>query len=286
MERSQGAAPAAAPAPVVGIVAGGGQFPLLCARAVREAGGRVVAACHRGETDPRLESEAHVSRWFHLGQLGRLLGFFRKEGVEEVIFAGTIAKRRIFFDVRPDLRALALWRRLGSRLDDNLLKAVASELEGEGFQVVSATRYLHDLVTPRGVLSRRAPSREEWEDIRFGWRIAKEIGRLDIGQCVVVKERTVLAVEAMEGTDATIRRGGELARGGAVVVKVCKPHQDLRFDLPSLGVATIETMAQAGAAVLAVEAGRSLFFDRGEALELARRRGVAVVGLTPEEVEG
>ncbi len=269
----------------MGIVAGGGQFPLLCARAVTDMGGRAVAACHRNETDPRLEEAVDAARWFHLGQLGKIIGFFKKEGVEEVIFAGTITKKRIFFDVRPDLRTLSLWRCLGSRLDDNILKAVASELEREGFQVVSATNYLSDLVTPSGVMTRRRPSREQWADIRFGWRVAKEIGRLDIGQCVVVKERTVLAVEAMGGTDATIRRGAALAHGDAVVIKICKPNQDTRFDLPSLGTTTVETMMEAGAGVLAAEAGRSLFFDRSSAIELADRHGLVIVGVGPGDME-
>ncbi len=270
--------------PTVGLVAGGGQFPILCAGAVRRQGGRVVAAAHRGETEASIEEAADVCRWFYLGQLGKIMGFFKKQGVEEVVFAGTITKKRIFFDVRPDLRAISIWRRMRSRLDDSILRAVASELEAEGFRVVSATEYMGEIVTPRGVLTRKSPSKAQWDDIRFGWRLAKEIGALDIGQCVVVKDKAVLAVEAIEGTDETIKRGAALAGGGAVVVKVCKPGQDTRFDLPSLGLKTVETMTESGAEVLAVEAGASLFFDMEEAVALADKKGITIVGIDEKEL--
>ncbi|MDL1962237.1 MAG: UDP-2,3-diacylglucosamine diphosphatase LpxI, partial [Deltaproteobacteria bacterium] len=197
----------------------------------------------------------------------------------EAIFAGSITKTRIFKDVRPDLRAINLWRSLDNRLDDGILRSIAAELEQEGIQILSSTVLLKELLVPSGVLTGCKPSKSQWEDIHFGWELAREIGRLDIGQCLVVKDRAVLAVEAIEGTDQTIRRGGQLGGSGAVVIKVCKPTQDTRFDLPSVGVGTIEQMIRAKASVLAVEAGRTLFFNRDSTVDLADRSSIAVVGI-------
>ncbi len=263
----------------LGLVAGGGQFPLLCARAARRQGRSIVAVAHKGETDPLLSEEVDQIEWVYLGQLGRLIETLKKAGASEAIFAGSITKTRIFKDVRPDLRAINLWRRLGNRLDDGILRSIAAELEQEGIQVLPSTILLKRLLVPSGVLTRCKPSEGQWEDIRFGWELAREIGRLDIGQCLVVKDRAVLAIEAIEGTDQTIRRGGQLGGPGAVVIKVCKPGQDTRFDLPSVGVETIEQMVQVKASVLAVEAGRTLFFDKDSTIDLANRSSIAVVGI-------
>jgi DUF1009 family protein len=265
-------------AKVVGIVAGGGQFPLLLARSVKQKGHRVAAVGLSGQTSEALASQVDFYREIHVGQLGKLIKLLKGAGVEEVVFAGRVKKPRSVLEARPDLRALKVWRRLRSRNDDHILRAVAEELEAEGLRVVSATEYLDFLLTPEGVLTRRRPTKEEYQDIVFGWSMAKAIGELDIGQCVVVKERVVIAVEAMEGTDATILRAGSLVKE-AVVVKVCKPRQDTRFDLPSVGKGTIKTMLEAGARVLALEAGKSLFFDREEALALADEAGLTIVGL-------
>jgi DUF1009 family protein len=267
----------------LGLVAGGGQFPLLCARAARRQGRSIVAVAHKGETDPLLSEEVDQIEWVYLGQLGRLIETFKKAGASEAIFAGSITKTRIFKDVRPDLRAINLWRRLGNRLDDGILRSIAAELEQEGIQVLPSTILLKRLLVPSGVLTRCKPSESQWEDIRFGWELAREIGRLDIGQCLVVKDRAVLAIEAIEGTDQTIRRGGQLGGPGAVVIKVCKPGQDTRFDLPSVGVETIEQMVQVKASVLAVEAGRTLFFDRDSTIDLANRSSIAVVGVDRDQ---
>jgi len=263
----------------LGLVAGGGQFPLLCARAARKQGRRVVAIAHNGETDALLSEEVDQIEWVYLGQLGKLIKTLKKAGASEAIFAGSITKTRIFRDVRPDLRAIDLWRRLGNRLDDRILRSVAAELEQEGIRVLPSTFFLKELLVPPGVLTRCRPSESQWKDIHFGWRLAREIGRLDIGQCLVVKDRTVLAVEAIEGTDRTIRRGGQLGGPDAVVIKVCKPAQDTRFDLPSVGVGTIEQMVRVKASVLAVEAGRTLFFDRDSTIDTADRSSIAVVGV-------
>ncbi len=268
--------------PKIGLVAGGGKFPVLFAREAASQGYDVICVAHVGESDPVLEEVCHRLYWIRLGQLGRLIKILKKEKIPEVAFLGRITKTRMFRDVRPDLQALLLWRKIKDRQDDAILRAVAQELEKEGIQVIESTRFLKDLLMPSGVLTHKRPSAEQWEDIAFGYRMARAIGELDIGQCVVVKDRTVLAVEAIEGTDETIRRGGRLCGQGAVVVKVVKPQQDRRFDLPSVGLKTIETMAEVRAEVLAVEADEALFFDRAEAIALANKLGICIVGVTPE----
>jgi len=193
--------------------------------------------------------------------------------------AGGITKGRLFTHLRPDLRALKLLSRMKHVGDDGILRAVAAELEGEGIMIVSPTRYLSELLASEGVLSRRQPTAAEMQDVQFGCMIAREIGKLDIGQCVVVRRQAVLAVEAIDGTDATIRRGGLLAGDKAIVVKVAKPTQDLRFDVPAVGLGTIEVMREVKASVLALEAGKTLLFDREEALQLADQAKIAVIGL-------
>ncbi|MGQ9812475.1 MAG: LpxI family protein [Dissulfurimicrobium sp.] len=264
---------------VVGLIAGGGQFPILCARAARLKGRKVIAIAHKGETLPELGNDVDAIEWISIGQLGRLIKILKDAGVSEAIFVGTITKKRIFIDVRPDLRALNLWRRLDKRLDDSILRAIAAEIESEGIKVLPSTFFMHDILMPDGVLTRKKPSASQVEDIEFGLRLAKKIGALDIGQCVVVKDKVILAVEAIEGTDETILRGGRLGGPGAVVVKICKPFQDTRFDLPSVGLGTIERMAEVGAEVLAVESGRALLFDRDQAVALADRSKIAIVGI-------
>ena len=270
------------PSPI-GLIAGGGQFPLLFAEAARARGRRVVAVAHVNETLPELEQQADVTCWVKLGQLGRIIKYFRQEGVNETVFAGTITKTRIFRDVLPDFKGLTLWNKIDVRLDDAILRAVAQTLEEEGIRVIASTCYLDHLFFPQGLLSRKKPSTAQMEDIRFGWSIARAVGRLDIGQCVVVRDRSVLAVEAIEGTDAAIRRGGELAGSGAVVVKLKKPDQDFRFDLPATGEKTIATLAAVKGAVLAVEAGQSLLFDRAAMVRAADRAGIVVIGLCEDD---
>ena len=270
------------PSPI-GLIAGGGQFPLLFAEAARARGRRVVAVAHVNETLPELEQQADVTCWVKLGQLGRIIKYFRQEGVGETVFAGTITKTRIFHDVLPDFKGLTLWNKIDIRLDDAILRAVAQTLEEEGIRVIASTCYLDHLFFPQGLLSRKKPSTAQMEDIRFGWSIARAVGRLDIGQCVVVRDRSVLAVEAIEGTDAAIRRGGELAGSGAVVVKLKKPDQDFRFDLPATGEKTIATLAAVKGAVLGVEAGQSLLFDRAAMVRAADRAGIVVIGLCEDD---
>src|SRR5678816_789023 len=193
---------------------------------------------------------------------------------------GGIKKTHVFTTLRPDLRTLALATRLALRKDDDILREFAKELEGEGIAICESTFGLEGILAEEGILTTRAPSEKEWEDIRYGWEVAHDIGRLDIGQCVVIKDRVVVAVEAVEGTDETIRRAGALGREGVVVVKRCKPQQDLRFDLPAAGPKTIDTMESVHASVLAIEAGRSVLLDRDEMLRKAERAGIAIVGVS------
>lgn len=263
----------------IGLIAGKGQFPLLCAQAARGRGLRVVAVAHREETDPLLADLVEELHWIYVGQLGKIIRIFKSAGVSRALMAGGINRGRLFKHFRPDFRALNLIRRVGAGHDDRLLRGVADELESEGITIVPATIFLEELMAPAGPLGRHRPTADQIQDIEFGHRIAREIGRLDIGQCVAVRRQVVVALEAVEGTDATIRRGGRLAGPGTVVVKVCKPGQDLRFDLPAVGLDTIAAMQEAGAKVLAIEAGKTLIFDRAEMLKQADQAGIVVWGI-------
>ncbi|WP_176761129.1 LpxI family protein [Desulforhopalus singaporensis] len=267
----------------IGIIAGGGQFPLNFIEAAKRENRRVVVVAHKGETSQQVADAADAVCWVKLGQLGRLISFFKKEGVAETVFLGTITKTRIFRDVLPDLKALALWNKIDRKQDDAILRAIANLLESEGIMVLESTTYLEHLLFPPGVLTKARPNKAQRRDIEFGWYNAREIGRLDIGQCVVVRDCTVLAVEAIEGTDKTILRGGKLAGEKAVVVKVRKPGQDFRFDLPATGLATVQTLARVKGSVLAVEAGQSLVFDREEMIKEADRAGIVVVGVVERD---
>jgi hypothetical protein len=267
----------------IGIIAGGGQFPRLFIEAAHREGRRVVVVAHKGETDERVVEAADAVLWVKLGQLGKVISFLQKQEVDETVFLGTITKTQIFRDVLPDFKALSLWNKIDLKQDDAILRAFATALEKEGIKVVESTIYLRHLLFPAGVLTKAKPSGKQRRDIVFGWHNARAIGKLDIGQCVVVRDCTVLAVEAIEGTDAAILRGGMLAKEKAIVVKVKKPGQDFRFDLPATGLTTIKTLQQVKAAVLAVEAGQSLLFDREEMIAEANKSGIVVVGVTELE---
>lgn len=269
----------------LGLIAGNGRFPVLFADAAKLAGFAVTAVAHRGETPDVLDQHVDDVRWIKVGQLGHMIEHFKSAGVDTVVMAGGIKKTRMFTEYRPDWRAVKVLARLRHLNDDVLLRAVADELESEGIAVGDATRYLPSLIADAGVLTTE-PSREQWEDVRFGVEMVRAVGGLEIGQCVVVKNRTVLAVEAIEGTDEAIRRGGRLANNGAVVVKMAKPQQDLRFDIPAVGPATIASMQAVGAAVLAVEAGKTLMLDKADLLDAARKASISVVGITGGESHG
>jgi len=264
----------------IGIIAGGGQFPLLFTEAAHKLGKYVVVVAHKGETDKKVVKAADSARWVKLGQLGKVISFFKKEGVHEIVFLGPITKTQIFRDLLPDLKGLTLWNKIDKKQDDAILRAIADALAEEGILVIESTIYLQHLLFPAGVLTKTKPNKSQIKDIEFGWRNARAIGELDIGQCVVVRDRAVVAVEAIEGTDAAILRGGELVREKAVVVKVRKPGQDFRFDLPATGVTTLKTLQKVKGAVLAVEAGQSILFDRQKMIDEANKSGIVVVGVT------
>ena len=263
----------------IGIIAGGGQFPLLFAQAALNQGLKVYAAAHKGETDETLADHVERLQWVKLGQLGKIIDFFKREGVKKAVFIGSITKINIFRDVRPDLKGLGLWNKINIKQDDAILRAVADRLEKDGIEIVASTGYVPELLFPKGILSRKKPTKDQMADIVFGWEIARSLGNLDIGQCVVVRNKTVLAVEAIEGTDAAILRGGTLGKEKAVVVKRRKPNQDLRFDLPAIGLKTIDSMKEVCAAVLAVEAEYALFFDREAVIRAANSAGIVIVGI-------
>ncbi len=258
---------------MIGLIAGSGRLPFLFAEAAARAGHEVVTVAHEGETDPALKAAATVK----LGQLGRIVEVLRSAGVSQAVFCGAIRKPRLF-DVRPDwlgLKALAKMRSFG---DDAALRAIAAALEEEGVRIVSPLPFVPELVAAKGPVGRRRFSDEQRKDVEVGLAAARALGAADIGQTVVVKSGVVLAVEAIEGTDACIARGGALGPK-AVVVKARKPEQDDRFDAPSVGPRTIDALAAAGCAALAVEAGAALVLDRAELAEKADAAGIAVEGV-------
>jgi hypothetical protein len=263
----------------LGLIAGNGRFPIIFADNARKLGYCVSAVAHEGETDPELANHVDRIHWIKIGQLNKLITAFKDDQVRQAVMLGGIKKTHVFTTVRPDFRTLALAARLALWKDDDILRELARELEKEGISICESTFGLEGILADEGPLTARVPSAKQWEDIRYGWDVAHDIGRLDIGQCVVVKDRVVVAVEAVEGTDEAIKRGGQLAKDGAVVVKRCKPQQDLRFDLPAVGPRTIEIMASVNASVLAVEAGRTIILDRDLTLKTAESNRIAVVGI-------
>ena len=261
----------------IGLIAGGGQFPMIFARTARQRGYAVYAVAFVKETVPELEARVESVQWLHLGQLNRLIRFFKRHRIDEAVMLGGITKTRMFTDVRPDLKAIAFMARMPHTHDDGVLSAFADMLEAEGIRIRPSTFLLPDLLADTGCWTRRNPTRSEEADIALGWKMAKAIGDLDIGQCVVVKGGSVLAVEAIDGTDATIQRGGLLGGGGSVLVKVCKPIQDTRFDMPAVGTDTVRSMAEAGVSVLAIESAKAVVFDRDEMIALADRHRISIV---------
>jgi DUF1009 family protein len=264
-----------------GLIAGNGKFPFLVVEGARRAGVELAVAAIREETDPALERVADKLTWVGIGQLGRMIRFFKREGVERAIMAGQVKHVQIFSGALPDVRMLKMLISLPRRNTDALIGGVASELAREGIELIDSTYFLQDHLPQEGVLTRRAPDERERGDIEYGLEVAREIARLDLGQTIVVRARACVAVEAMEGTDACVRRAGELARGRLTVIKVAKPNQDMRFDVPVVGVPTIERMVEAGATCLSITAGKTLLFDGAEMIALAENRRVSIVASPP-----
>jgi DUF1009 family protein len=262
----------------IGLIAGDGRFPIIFADNVRRLGFTVSAIAHVGTTLPELESYVQHIHWLKIGQFGKALAALKQDGVDQAVMLGGIKKTNVFTTLRPDLRALAIFSRLKHWKDDAILRAVAGELEREGIEILDSTFGLQDILAEEGYLTSKKPSKKEVEDIQFGWETLETLGVLDIGQCVVVKNRVIVSVEAVEGTDEAITRGGKLGGKGAVVIKRTKPHQDLRFDLPAIGPKTIQTMVSVQATVLAIEAGRTVIIDREDVLSQANEAGISIVG--------
>ena len=263
------------------IIAGSGAYPLLMARAARAAGvQRLAAAAFQNETDPALASAVDEIEWMRVGQLGKMLAFLQKSGASHAVMSGQIAPANLFA-LRPDMKALVLLAKLRERNAESIFGAVADELAKAGVELLPATMFMDEYIAPAGHIAGPKLSAREESDVAFGFRIAKQTSALDIGQTVVVKAGTVLAVEAFEGTNAAMQRGGELGRGGAVMVKVSKPKQDLRFDVPVIGPVTIETAAAAKVRVLGIEAGRTLLLERRRLIALADERKISIFGVLP-----
>ncbi len=263
----------------LGIIAGNGQYPLLLAREARAQGvKRLVVAAFVNETRPELEPLVDRIVWLRVGQLGKLIDFFREEKIERAMMAGQIAPSNLF-DLRPDFKALVVLAKLKERNAESIFGAIALELQKVGAELLPATTYLEKHLAPQGLIAGPSLKRREQEDVTFGFRIAKEVSRLDIGQTVVVKKGTVLAVEGFEGTDRALRRGGELGKGDAVAVKVSKPNQDFRFDVPVVGTRTLETAQEAGIRVIACEAGKTLLLERESLQALAQQYRISLVGV-------
>ena len=275
-----------------GLIAGNGRFPFMVVEGARRAGVSLSVAAIREETDPSIEQEVERLTWVGIGQLGKMIRFFKGEGVEKAMMAGQVKHVQIFTRAVPDARMLKLLLKLSRRNTTSLIGAVASELASEGIDLIDSTFFLQDNLPAAGPLTRRKPNAAEQADVEYGLEIAREMARLDLGQTIVVRGKACVAIEAMEGTDATIRRAGELMRGGreaqkrlklssgpVTVLKLSKPDQDMRFDVPVIGLPTIETMVEAGATCLCVSAGKTLMFDRDELIALADKNKIAVVAV-------
>jgi len=263
----------------LGLIAGNGKFPFLVLESARKAGASIAVAAIRQETDPEIERLAERITWVGIGQLGKLLRFFKDEGVEKAIMAGQVKHVQIFSRAIPDVRTLKMLLRLPRRNTEALIGAVASELASEGIELIDSTYFLKDHLPQPGPLTVREPDERERGDIEYGLEVAHEIARLDLGQTIVIRDRACVAIEAMEGTDAVIRRAGQLVNGRLTVVKIAKPDQDMRFDVPVVGVPTIESMIESRASCLCVTAGKTLMFDRDEMINLASKNKIAIVAV-------
>ncbi len=260
-----------------GLIAGNGRFPFLVVEGAKKQGASLAVVAIKEETDKRIEEVAEKVIWIGIGQLGRMISFFKKEGVEKAIMAGQVKHVQIFSSALPDLRMVKMLWNLPQRNTDALIGGIADEMTKEGIELIDSTYFIQDRLAHEGVLTRRKPGKTEQENIEYGLKVANEIARLDLGQTIVIRAKACVAIEAMEGTDACIKRAGELAKGKLTVVKVAKPNQDMRFDVPVVGAPTIETMIEAGANCLCLTAQKTLIFDKEEMLTLANRNKISVV---------
>ena len=282
MNEQQAMSEPQASTPRYGLIAGNGQFPLLVLEAARSRGIEMIVAAIREEAGPEVESHARRVHWLGLGELSRLIRIFKQEGVSRAVMAGQVKHSQIFSSIRPDWKLLQVLLSLPQKNTDALIGGVAKVLHEEGIVLEDSTLFLQPLLAEEGVLTHRAPTPEEEENLDYGRKVARDLARWDIGQTVVVADRACVAVEAMEGTDVTIRRAAQLAQGKPLcVIKVSKPDQDMRFDVPVVGLPTIAVMKEADATALSVDAGRTLLFDREEMLRQADEAGITIVGVAP-----
>jgi DUF1009 family protein len=275
-----------------GLIAGNGRFPFMVVEGARRSGVSLSVAAIREETDPSIEQEVDSLTWVGIGQLGKMIRFFKNEGVEKAIMAGQVKHVQIFSRAVPDARMLKLLLKLPRRNTYSLIGGIAAELASEGIDLIDSTYFLQDYLPAVGTLTHRKPNAAESSDIEYGLEIAREMASLDLGQTIVVRGKACVAIEAMEGTDATIKRAGEMLRGGKgirkklnltsgslTVLKLSKPDQDMRFDVPVVGVPTIETMIDASATCLCLTAGKTLMFDREQMITLADKKKIAIVAV-------
>ncbi len=262
-----------------GLIAGNGRFPFLVLEGARAEGVELAVAAIKEETDPAIENLAHTVEWISVGHLNKLIKFFKRQGVTRAIMAGQVKHAQIFkLNALPDLRMARMLARLKRRNTDALIGAVADELASEGVTLIDSTTFLQPLVARAGALTKRSPNKHETADIEYGLHVATELARLDLGQTIVVKNQAVVALEAMEGTDATIRRASELVRGRPLtVIKVAKPDQDMRFDVPVIGLNTIETLRACHVTALSLTADKTLIFDRDDTLAAANQHRIAII---------
>lgn len=265
-----------------GLIAGNGRFPFLVVEGARKAGVSLSVVAIKEETDKSIEAIADKVIWVGIGQLGKMISFFKNEGVEQAIMAGQVKHVQIFSGAFPDWRMAKMLYNLPRRNTDSLIGGIADELAKDGIELIDSTFFMNEHLAHEGILSKRKPTDIERGNIEYGLHIANELARLDLGQTIVVRANACVAIEAMEGTDATIRRAGELAKGKLTVVKVAKPNQDMRFDVPVVGVPTIETMIAAGATCLSITPKKTLIFDREKMLKLAGDNKICVVSATKE----
>ena len=267
-----------------GLIAGNGQFPFLVVEGARKQGASLAVVAIKEETDPKIEQIAEKVIWVGIGQLGKMISFFKSENVSRAMMAGQVRHVQIFSGSLPDLRMIKMLWNLPQRNTDALIGGVAGEMSKEGIELIDSTYFIQDQLAPEGILTKRQPNETERGNIEYGLRVANEIARLDLGQTIVVRAKACVAVEAMEGTDAVIRRAGELTRGKLTVIKVAKPNQDMRFDVPVVGVPTIQTMIEAGATCLCLTARKTLIFDKEEMLALANQNRISIVVVRSETI--
>ncbi len=284
--RTKTYSPPASSTKTLGLIAGKGDLPKAVASEVKKMGYRVIAIALQPPADESLKAFVDDFHKIRIGRFGEIIKLLKKFSITEAVMVGKVPKSLLYQDKKsllPDLRAIKFLLSLKDYSDNTFMQAISTELEKDGIKLLKTPTFIKNLLTPEGVLTKKHPQKTQWRDIEFGWKIAKEIGRLDIGQTIVVKGTAVMAIEAIEGTDEAIMRGGNLAKQGAVIIKVSKPQQDMRLDVPVVGVDTILTMKKVNAKVLAIEAGKSIIVDREKFIKEADKAKVAVVGISKDK---